>query len=80
MFRGLAHIPVIAAVVTLTGTSYCQVANQGGAYVYWQPISSAPGYDTYEWTITVAELPNQQSFYYWALQDIFTGAVKFSCN
>ena len=57
--------------------SYGQSANQGGAYVYWEPSYPVPTYDAYEGTMTVVQLPNVQSYYYWALQNGFAGGGVF---
>ncbi len=67
---------VAFAIFAATATSYGQDA--GGAYVYWNPAFPTPAYDAYEWTITVVQLPNAQSYYYWALQNGFVGGDTFS--
>jgi uncharacterized protein (TIGR03437 family) len=69
----LAVFPMFA----LTGTSYGQAADKGGAYVNWNPIYPTPAYDAYEWTMTVVQLPNVQTYYYWALQNGFVGGGTF---
>ena len=69
---------IVLAVVAITSTLYGQNGDQGGAYVYWKPVSLTPGYDIYEWTITVQELPNVQSYYFWAINNGFLGGDTFS--
>jgi len=66
-------IPTVA-LFALASIAYAQ-ANQGGSYVAWNPIYPTPAYDTYQWTITVVQLPNPQTYFYWALQNGFVGGT-----
>jgi len=45
--------------------------------VVWSPLYAKPPYDRLEWTLTVLELSNRKSFYYWAFQDGFDGGGLF---
>jgi hypothetical protein len=71
----------LGRLILLTGALYfgegAHLYGQGGAYVSWDPIYPSPAYDTYEWTITVLQLPNAQSYIYWALQNGFVGGDGF---
>jgi hypothetical protein len=49
----------------------------GQAHVLWDPLYAKPPYDRMEWTLTVRELSNQRSYYYWAFQDGFVGGGVF---
>lgn len=63
---------VSCGVLALPGVSRAQ------ANASWNPIYPTPGYDTYQWTMTVEQLPIVQSvYYYWALQNGFVGGNAF---
>jgi hypothetical protein len=52
-------------------------SGQGGAYVVWNPLWPTPQYDRLDWTLTVLDLPDTKSYYYWAFQDGFVGGGAF---
>jgi uncharacterized protein (TIGR03437 family) len=72
-FRGFPPIIVLVAALAMAGALHGQ-----DAYVSWNPANPAPGYDTYEWTITVQQLPNPQSYIYWAISNSYQGGDTFS--
>src|ERR1035438_7997838 len=74
--RILASV-LVGAMSFAAATCYGQMADQGGAYVYWNPIYPTPAYDAYEWTMTVVQLPIVQTYYYWAVQNGFVGGDLF---
>ncbi|HXW16707.1 MAG TPA: DUF3472 domain-containing protein [Candidatus Acidoferrales bacterium] len=45
--------------------------------VVWKPLYPKPPYDRVDWTLTVLELSDKRSFYYWAFQDGFVGGGVF---
>lgn len=68
----LGTLVILALLVTpATGQG------QGGAYVVWSPLWPTPQYDRVEWTLTVLDLPIENSYYYWAFQDGFLGGGAF---
>jgi hypothetical protein len=69
------------AVLAACWVALCLVAlapsamAQGG--VTWDPLYAKPPYDRLEWTLTVQELSDMHSYYYWAFQDAFVGGGLF---
>jgi len=66
-----AACSVVLCVVALTASAMAQ----GG--VVWDPLYAKPPYDRIEWTLTVQELSDKHSYYYWAFQDAFAGGGIF---
>jgi len=73
LIPAISRIGIGCATLVLLSVS----ARAQGASVVWSPPWPKPPYDRLEWTLTVLELPQENSNIYWAFQDGFVGGGFF---